>query len=181
EWRYFESAERQFILRFEGKRIGLTICEDAWNDLESEERLLYDRNPVEELVGEGVDLLISINASPFEMGKRNTRRELFCSVARRRGLPLVWVNQVGGNDQLVFDGSSFATDAQGNVVAAARSFGEDLVYIDLETMTGDRHESHLDECEAVYDALVLGTRDYIHKCGFRKVLIGLSGGLDSTL
>lgn len=181
EWRYFESAERQFILRFEGKRIGLTICEDAWNDLESGERLLYDRNPVEELVGEGVDLLISINASPFEMGKRNTRRELFCSVARRRGLPLVWVNQVGGNDQLVFDGSSFATDAQGNVVAAARSFGEDLVYIDLETMTGDRHESHSDECEAVYDALVLGTRDYIHKCGFRKVLIGLSGGLDSTL
>ena len=181
EWRYFESAERQFILRFEGKRIGLTICEDAWNDLESGERLLYDRNPVEELVGEGVDLLISINASPFEMGKRNTRRELFCSVARRRGLPLVWVNQVGGNDQLVFDGSSFATDAEGNVVAAARSFGEDLVYIDLETMTGDRHESHSDECEAVYDALVLGTRDYIHKCGFRKVLIGLSGGLDSTL
>jgi NAD+ synthase/NAD+ synthase (glutamine-hydrolysing) len=181
EWRYFESAERQYILRFEGKRIGLTICEDAWNDLDSGERLLYDRNPVEELVGEGVDLLISINASPFEMGKRNTRRELFCSVARRRGLPLVWVNQVGGNDQLVFDGSSFATDAQGNVVAAARSFGEDLVYIDLETMTGDRHESHSDECEAVYDALVLGTRDYIHKCGFRKVLIGLSGGLDSTL
>jgi NAD+ synthase/NAD+ synthase (glutamine-hydrolysing) len=181
EWRYFESAERQTLLAFEGKQIGLTICEDAWNDLDSGERLLYDRNPVQELAAQGAEVLISINASPFEMGKRGTRRDLFCSVARRRKLPLIWVNQVGGNDQLVFDGSSFATDGNGKVIATARSFAEDLVYVDLETLEGDWHESHADECEAVYDALVLGTRDYIHKCGFRKVLIGLSGGIDSTL
>ncbi|MCL4781675.1 MAG: NAD+ synthase [Bryobacterales bacterium] len=181
EWRYFEPAEKQSVFDFEGRRIGLTICEDAWNDLQSGERLLYDRNPVEELVRDGAELLISINASPFEMDKRHTRRELFCGIARRRGIPLVWVNQVGGNDQLVFDGSSFAADSQGSVVAAARSFEEDLVCIDLETMRGDRRESHTDECEAVYDALVLGTRDYIRKCGFRKVLVGLSGGLDSSL
>ncbi|MCC6262027.1 MAG: NAD+ synthase [Bryobacterales bacterium] len=181
EWRYFEAAERQSVFAFEGKRIGLTICEDAWNDLESGDRPLYERNPVDELARDGADLLISINASPFEMDKRHTRRELFCGIARRRGIPLVWVNQVGGNDQLVFDGSSFATDSQGNVVAAARSFDEDLVCIDLDNMRGERHESHADECDAVYDALVLGTRDYIRKCGFSKVLIGLSGGLDSTL
>lgn len=181
EWRYFEPAETQSVFEFEGKRIGLTICEDAWNDLESGDRLLYDRNPVEELARAGADLLIIVNASPFEMDKRHARRELFCGIARRRGIPLVWVNQVGGNDQLVFDGSSFATDAQGNVVAAARSFEEDLVCIDIGSMRGERRESHADECEAVYDALVLGTRDYIRKCGFRKVLIGLSGGLDSTL
>lgn len=181
EWRYFEPAETQSVFEFEGKRIGLTICEDAWNDLESGDRLLYDRNPVEELARAGADLLIIVNASPFEMDKRHARRELFCGIARRRGIPLVWVNQVGGNDQLVFDGSSFATDAQGNVVAAARSFEEDLVCIDLDSMRGERRESHADECEAVYDALVLGTRDYIRKCGFHKVLVGLSGGLDSAL
>lgn len=181
ERRYFEPAGRQSILHFEGMRIGLTICEDAWNEIESPERLLYHRNPIGEMVNEGVDLLISINASPFEMGKRQTRRELFRGIARRSGVPLVWVNQTGGNDQLVFDGSSFAASAQGSVVAAARSFEEDLVYFDSHAMTGDLRETHADECEAVYDALVLGTRDYIRKCGFQKVLIGLSGGLDSAL
>ncbi|MCZ2153653.1 MAG: NAD+ synthase [Bryobacterales bacterium] len=181
ERRYFEPAEQQAVLHFEGKRIGLTICEDAWNEIDSPERHLYHHNPIAEAVSSGVDLLISINASPFEMGKRQTRRELFCGIARRSGVPLVWVNQVGGNDQLVFDGSSFATDARGNLVAIARSFAEDLVYFDLDAMTGDRHESHEDEVEAAYDALVLGTRDYIRKCGFQKVLIGLSGGLDSAL
>ena len=175
EWRYFEPAERQTVFDFEGRRIGLTICEDAWNDLQSGERLLYDRNPVEELVRDGAEMLISINASPFEMDKRHTRRELFCGIARRRGIPLVWVNQVGGNDQLVFDGSSFAADSQGNVAAAARSFDEDLVIVDIDSMRGDRRESHANECEAVYAALVLGTRDYIRKCGFSKVLVGLSG------
>ena len=181
EWRYFESADEQHLIDFGGMRVGLTICEDAWNDLDNGDRLLYDRNPVQDLAAKGADILISINASPFEMGKRGTRRDLFCGISRRRKLPLIWVNQVGGNDQLVFDGSSFATDATGKLIATAKSFSEDLIYVDTETMTGDWHESHTDECEAVYDALVLGTRDYIHKCGFHKVLIGLSGGIDSTL
>src|ERR1035438_6905649 len=101
--------------------------------------------------------------------------------ARRFNIPIVYVNQVGGNDQLVFDGSSFAMSAQGEVIASAASFEEDLVLVDTETLTGDHHENYPDECEAAYQALVTGTRDYIHKCGFQRVIIGLSGGIDSSL
>jgi NAD+ synthetase len=115
------------------------------------------------------------------MHKRALRREIFQTTARRFGMPVVYVNQVGGNDQLVFDGASFAMDRDGNVVAAAKSFSEDLVIFDDERMTGDRHDDFPEECEAVYEALALGTRDYIRKCGFRRVLIGLSGGIDSSL
>src|SRR5438874_8972415 len=105
------------------------------------------------------------------MGKRTVRREIFAATARRHRMPLVYVNQVGGNDSLIFDGSSFAMDAAGNVIASAASFEEDLVVWDTETSAGDRHENLPDECEAVYQALVLGTRDYIRKCGFQRVLI----------
>src|SRR6202007_2185974 len=122
-----------------------------------------------------------INASPFSMGKREIRRRIYRSAARRYKKPVVYVNQVGGNDQLVFDGSSFAMNDTGEVIASARSFEEDLVMVDTDMSTGDRHEDFTDECEAVYQALVLGTRDYIRKCGFSKVLIGLSGGIDSAL
>jgi NAD+ synthase/NAD+ synthase (glutamine-hydrolysing) len=145
------------------------------------ERRLYDRDPVEELIGSGADVLISINASPYHMGKRELRRKIFESTAERHRLPVIYVNQVGGNDQLVFDGSSFAMDRDGNLIASARSFEEDLVLVDTEAQTGDLHAVEAEECEAVYDALVLGTRDYIRKCGFRKVLIGLSGGIDSSI
>ena len=115
------------------------------------------------------------------MGKRALRREIFSATAKHHGMPVVYVNQVGGNDQLVFDGSSFAMERRGTVIASAASFGEDLVLVDTETGTGDQHENLADECEAAYEALVLGTRDYIRKCGFRSVLIGLSGGIDSSL
>lgn len=181
EGRYFTPAERQEICTVAGARIALTVCEDAWNDKQFWERRLYQRDPVEELAGAGAELLVSINASPFHMGKRELRRKIFATTARRYDIPVVYVNQVGGNDQLVFDGSSFAMDRQGNVIASACSFGEDLVIVDTETGQGDRHENLPEENEAVYEALVLGTRDYICKCGFRKVLIGLSGGIDSSL
>lgn len=181
EWRHFAAAEQQRVVEIGGKRVGLTICEDAWNDFEGSQRALYKRNPVADLYRQGAEILISINASPYEMGKRQERRSLFCGIARRRGIPMVWVNQVGGNDQLIFDGSSFAANARGEVIASARSFDEDLVLVDLESQSGDLRESHLDETEAVYDALVLGTRDYVRKCGFQKVLVGLSGGIDSAL
>ncbi len=181
EWRHFAPAEEQRVVEIGGRRVGLTICEDAWNDFEGSHRALYRRNPVADLCQQGAEILISINASPFEMGKRQERRNLFCGVARRRAMPLIWVNQVGGNDQLIFDGSSFAADANGEVIASACSFAEDLVCVDVDTGEGDRNQSHLDELEAVYDALVLGTRDYVRKCGFRKVLVGLSGGIDSAL
>src|SRR5579872_4881645 len=181
ETRYFHPAEKQFPIEVGGTNTALTICEDVWNDKQYWERRRYSRDPVEELANGGAGLLISINASPYNMDKRKLRREMLSTTARRFRLPLVYVNQTGGNDQLVFDGSSFAMDPQGNVVASAISFGEDLVLFDSVKMTGDRHENLTNECEAVYEALVLGTRDYIRKCGFERVIIGLSGGIDSSL
>ncbi len=181
EGRYFLPADQQMICTLRGTRIAVTICEDAWNDKQFWERPLYQRDPVEELVQSGAQILISINASPYHMGKRQLRRELFQATAQRYKIPVAYVNQVGGNDHLVFDGSSFAMDAAGNVIASAASFADDLVLVDTVTGEGDQNQNLERECEAVYEALVAGTRDYIRKCGFRKVLIGLSGGIDSSL
>jgi NAD+ synthase/NAD+ synthase (glutamine-hydrolysing) len=181
ETRYFEPAAKQLPLLLDGSTTALTICEDAWNDKQFWERRLYSRDPVEEMAQTGAHLLISINASPYHMGKRALRREVFETSARHFKIPIIYVNQVGGNDQLVFDGSSFAMDANGKVIASASSFDEDLVFVDTETLTGDHHENYPDECEAAYQALVVGTRDYIRKCGFERVIIALSGGIDSSL
>jgi len=181
ETRYFEPAARQMPLILDGRTTALTICEDAWNDKQYWERRLYSRDPVEELAHSGAQALISINASPYHMGKRAQRREIFATTARHFKIPIVYVNQVGGNDQLVFDGSSFAMSADGRVIATASSFEEDLVLVDIDTLTGEQHENHPDECDAAYEALALGTRDYIRKCGFERVIIGLSGGIDSAL
>jgi NAD+ synthase (glutamine-hydrolysing) len=181
EARYFEPAARQTPLTLGASNTALTICEDAWNDKQYWERRLYSRDPVEELAACGARILISINASPYHMGKRAQRHEIFSTTARHFRIPIVYVNQVGGNDQLLFDGSSFAMNPDGQLIACAASFEEDLVLVDTETLTGDRHENYADECEAVYQALALGTRDYIRKCGFERVIIGLSGGIDSAL
>ena len=181
EVRYFVPGEQQQLFFHSDTPIALTICEDAWNDKQFWERRLYRRDPVEELVHQGAQILISLNASPYHMDKRAVRREVFAATAQRHRLPLVYVNQVGGNDQLVFDGSSFAMDASGRVIASATSFSEDLVFADVAAGAGDQHENLSGECESVYEALVLGTRDYVRKCGFRKVLLGLSGGIDSSL
>lgn len=175
EARYFLSAERQLLTTIQGEPAAVTICEDAWNDKCFWDRPLYQRDPVEELMEGGARILISINGSPYNQHKRAQRRDMFRALARRHKVPVVYVNQVGGNDQLVFDGSSFAMNAEGEIVASAKSFAEDLV------MFGDQHENFTDENEATYEALVLGTRDYIRKCGFQRVLIGLSGGIDSSL
>lgn len=181
EARYFLPADREYLTTMRGTRTALTICEDAWNDKQYWERQLYRRDPVEELAHSGAEVLISINASPYHMHKRELRRDIFTATARRYNVPVIYVNQVGGNDQLVFDGSSFAMNANGDPIATARSFDEDFVMVDTTAGTGDQHADFADEDEAVYEALVLGTRDYIHKCGFSKVLIGLSGGIDSSL
>jgi len=181
EGRYFQPATSQRVCGFRGMRLGITICEDAWNDKQFWERPLYDSDPVESLVRQGAEAILSINGSPYDMTKRALRRQMFTAMALRHRLPHVYVNMVGGNDQLVFDGSSFAVDAGGRIAAAAPSFREDIVMFDARTGEGELRESHPDELEAAYDALVLGTRDYIGKCGFRSVLVGLSGGVDSTL
>jgi NAD+ synthase/NAD+ synthase (glutamine-hydrolysing) len=181
EARYFRPSEREELCTLRGTPVALTICEDAWNDRSYWKQRLYQRDPVEELFTAGAQVMICINASPYHMGKRQIRRGVYRSAAHRYLKPVVYVNQVGGNDQLVFDGSSFAMNAAGDVIASARSFEEDLVLVELEAGPGDQHEDFSDECDAVYQALVLGTRDYIRKCGFSRVLIGLSGGIDSSL
>ena len=181
EARFFQPATRQDICTLRGTRIALAICEDAWNDKQFWERRRYSRDPIEELVDKGAELIVSINASPWNIGKRRQRQAIFCATVQRFGLPLVYVHMVGGNDQLVFDGSSFAMTADGMLAAQAKSFAEDLIIFDSVTGAGDNHANNLCGDEAVYEALVLGTRDYIRKCGFRSVLVGLSGGIDSAL
>jgi NAD+ synthase/NAD+ synthase (glutamine-hydrolysing) len=181
ETRNFEPATSQELVEFGGVRIALTICEDAWNDKQFWDRPRYAKDPVADLVAHGAAIVISINGSPYHMHKRALRRVMFQAMAARHGVPHVYVNMCGGNDQLVFDGSSFVVDSQGAVAASAASFAEDIVLYDTESGAGDLHENLADESEAVYEALVMGTRDYIRKCGFQRVLIGLSGGIDSTL
>src|ERR1700722_10540532 len=181
EARYFRPAEREYLCTLRGTPVALTICEDAWNDRRFWKERLYQRDPVEELFEAGAQMLICINASPYSLGKRAIRRSIYRAAARRYAKPVIYVNQVGGNDQLVFDGTSFAMNSAGEVIAAARTFEEDLILCDLDAGTGDRHDDLGDECAAAYQALVTGTRDYIQKCGFSKVLIGLSGGIDSAL
>ena len=185
EARYFAPGRQPGIWNVGSRRIGITICEDAWNDKQFWVRSRYARDPVEELVSRGIDLLVNVSASPYHMGKRAFRAEMLKAAAMRHQVPAALVNQIGGNDQLVFDGSSFAIDAAGIVRARARSFEEDLVYWETDG-EGDRHgpdwtEPDANEVEAVYDALVTGTRDYVRKCGFAKAIIGLSGGIDSSL
>lgn len=177
EGRYFLPGKKQ--VPFED--VGITVCEDAWNDKHYWRHPLYQRDPVDELVADGAKLLISINASPYHMGKRAQRTQMFQALACRHAIPVLYVNQVGGNDQLVFDGSSFAMSAHGELIAQAASFQEDLVIVDTESPTVQYNRTFANESEAVYEALVLGTRDYLTKCGFKRVLIGLSGGIDSSL
>ncbi|MDX2267459.1 MAG: NAD+ synthase [Bryobacter sp.] len=181
EGRYFYPAETQDIFTLRQSPIALTVCEDAWNSADFIEHPLYQRDPVDELHRRGARALLSINASPYEMHKRELRRRHFSAVAREYSMPCVYVNSIGGNDHLVFDGSSFAMNASGEVIAEAPSFAESLLLVDLDTGIGDLAASHAQEPAAVYEALVLGTRDYVRKCGFQKVLIGLSGGIDSSL
>jgi NAD+ synthase (glutamine-hydrolysing) len=184
EARNFVAADTQSVWRMDnenGADVALTICEDAWNDKQFWPHRLYGRDPVDELMQQGAGMIVSINGSPFHMGKRELREDMFRAMVLRHKVPAIVVNQVGGNDQIVFDGTSFAMGAEGNVIASAASFAEDLVMADIATGEGDKHANLPDECEAVYEALVLGTRDYIRKCGFSRVLIGLSGGIDSSL
>ena len=181
EARYFQPGAEQCVCTVRGKRIALAICEDAWNDKQYWERRRYRRDPIEELVAQGAELILTINASPWNIGKRRQREMIFEATAHRFGLPQIYVHMVGGNDQLIFDGSSFAMTANGRLAAKAKSFGEDLVLFDPDTGVGEDHANHIVGDGAVWEALVLGTRDYIRKCGFRSVLVGLSGGIDSAL
>lgn len=181
EMRNFAPAKSQELFSFCGNRMALTICEDAWNDKQFWVKRLYTVDPVESLIQAGGNFVLNISASPFWIGKREFRREMLASIARQHKVPVALVNQVGGNDSLVFDGSSLVLDREGKVIAQGRSFEEDLIYFDSTTLTGEMHEQLAGDEASAYAALVLGTRDYMQKCGFQKAIIGLSGGIDSAL
>ncbi len=181
EMRNFAPAKSQELFNLCGNRMALTICEDAWNDKLFWPKRLYPLDPVESLIRAGGNFVLNISASPFWIGKRELRRDMLASIARQHKVQVVMVNQVGGNDSLLFDGSSLVLNPEGQVIAQGRSFEEDLIYFDSKTLTGDLHEQIPGNDASVYGALVLGTRDYMHKCGFKKAIIGLSGGIDSAL
>ncbi len=186
ELRYFDAADTVALAELEvaggRKRLGFSICEDLWNYGPQHERRLYHDDPIAELVESGAEILINIAASPFSVGKQQqTRAEIFSAQAARHNVPLVYVNQVGGNDDLVFDGGSAVFGPDGTLVAQARAFDEDLVVVDLNRPLPSDVTPYPDEMASVHDALVLGTRDYVNKCGFKDVLLGLSGGIDSAV
>jgi NAD+ synthase (glutamine-hydrolysing) len=181
EMRNFAPARSQVLFPFCGKQMALTICEDAWNDKHFWNRQLYSVDPVESLVRAGGNFVLNISASPFWARKRELRRDMLATIAKNDRVPVVFVNQVGGNDSLVFDGSSMAFDREGNIIAQGKSFEEDLILFDSDTLIGEMHQQIEGEEASIYAALVLGTRDYVRKCGFQRVIIGLSGGIDSAL
>jgi NAD+ synthase (glutamine-hydrolysing) len=181
EMRNFAPARSQQLFPFCGKQMALTICEDAWNDKQFWSKRLYTVDPVESLIQAGGNFVLNISASPFWIGKREFRREMLASIARQHKAPVAMVNQVGGNDSLIFDGSSLVLNREGRVIAQGRSFEEDLVYVDSNDLSGEMHEQISGDEASAYSALVLGTRDYMHKCGFQRAIIGLSGGIDSAL
>ena len=181
EMRNFAPAKSQQLFPFCGNRMALTICEDAWNDKRFWAKRLYTVDPVESLVREGGNFVLNISASPFWIGKREFRRDMLASIARQHKVPVALVNQIGGNDSLVFDGSSLVLNREGKIIAQGRSFEEDLIYFDSQDLSGEMHEQIPGDEASAYSALVLGTRDYIRKCGFQKAIIALSGGIDSAL
>jgi NAD+ synthase (glutamine-hydrolysing) len=181
EMRNFAPGKSQVLFPFCGKQMALTICEDAWNDKHFWNKRLYTFDPVEALVHAGGNFVLNISASPFWLGKRELRRDMLATIARSHRVPVVMVNQVGGNDSLLFDGSSLVLNPTGEVIAQGKSFEEDIVYFDSDNLTGEIHPQIQGEEASAYSALVLGTRDYVRKCGFRQVIVGLSGGIDSAL
>ncbi len=180
ERRYFEPGESNEPILWKGKRFGVTICEDIWTE-DYLQRPFYDRDPVDELCAKGIDILLNLSASPFHLGKPRLRRAMIGGVARKAKVPVVYCNAVGANDQLVFDGHSLVTDATGRIAAQLPGF--EIACRVLDPFQAVENETPFEDCdpEQLYQALVLGVRDYVTKCGFSSVCLGLSGGIDSAL
>ena len=181
EDRYFEPARGPQILELNGCRLGISICEDVWNDRDFWSRRRYHADPIEELAKAGAQAIVNLSASPFTAGKQLVRERMLGHLARKYGLPVAYVNQVGGNDDLIFDGRSGVFDAQGDVSARAKGFEEDLLMADLGGAAGGIAADDFEPEAEIWRALVLGVRDYARKTGFRKAVLGLSGGIDSAL
>ncbi|MFM7880821.1 MAG: NAD+ synthase [Microcystis panniformis] len=185
EDRYFASGKESqyFQLTENNVKIGVTICEDVWNDEQFWGQRQYAVNPMADLANLGVDLIVNLSASPYSVGKQKLRESLLSHSATRYNLPIVYVNQVGGNDDLIFDGDSVAFNRQGEVIYRAQAFTSSLELIEFnqDLLPAIIHPLPVDEDEEIYRALVLGVQDYVQKCGFKRVIFGLSGGIDSSL
>jgi NAD+ synthetase len=180
EDRYFEPAAENTPVEFNCRKLGLTICEDMWNDEDFWRERRYRRNPAMDLVAAGVEILFNISASPWHLGKNQTRCQMLSSLVHKARCPLLYCNLVGGNDELIFDGASLVFGTSGNLVAQGALFREDWILVDTEATVAQPLEQSPDE-EKVYRALVMGLRDYLRKCGFTSAVVGLSGGIDSAL
>jgi NAD+ synthase (glutamine-hydrolysing) len=182
ETRYFASPTQISVFNFKDQVLGISICEDAWYDFETTISCrLYDFDPIQELARQGATLLINISASPFYYGKEEVRYQIIRQHCQKHHLPFLYVNQVGGNDELIFDGSSLAMNAQGELLKVFSSFREEIATVDLSRAEGSKVFHPMEKIASVHEALVLGLRDYLRKCGFSKAVVGLSGGVDSAV
>jgi NAD+ synthetase len=180
EDRYFEPARENQPVPFDGGKLGLTVCEDIWNDEDFWPERRYRNNPPLELAAAGARILFNVSASPWHAGKEETRYRMLQSMALKSGCPVLFCNQAGGNDELIFDGGSLAFNGAGELMAQGAMFAEDFVMVDTEAKAGVARIRRPEE-QNIHDALVLGLRDYLHKCGFKSAVLGLSGGIDSAL
>jgi len=181
ETRYFEPSQKQHLLDFKGERVGITICEDAWNVDDSELTHRYVVDPVAKLAEAGATILINVSASPFHYGKEQLRFRVMKNHADKHHIPLLFVNQSGGNDELIFDGNSMVFDCNGALRALLPSFTENVTIVDTRQLPDVIAIPRWNEMQSIHDALICGVKDYVKKCGFSKVLIGLSGGIDSAV
>jgi NAD+ synthetase len=183
ERRYFEPGLSCVSFPYKGRRIGITICEDIWNDKDIFIKRIYHIDPVSLMIQDGADLIINISASVFHTGKRALRWDILSTISKKYSVPVIYANQVGGNDSFLFDGISTVYDENGKLIARGRDFEEDLVFCDLKALGSscDIHPVSDSDTESILKALIMGTRDYVKKCGFSKAVVGLSGGVDSAL
>jgi len=181
ETRYFEPAKKSLLFDIEGKKIGVTICEDIWNIGDIEEAPKYSQDPVADLKDRGIEILINISASPFTLNKSRLRMAVLKTIAHRHDIPIIYCNQAGGNDDLIFDGSSMVVDRSGRLILKAKEFEQDAVIWDTDKDYDEIKDYLHQEEESLFNGLIMGTRDYATKCGFKKVILGLSGGIDSSL
>ena len=181
EDRYFEPAKSTAPFAFKGRQLGVTICEDIWNDEDYWVDRRYRRDPVKELIAQGADLILNLSASPWHAGKEKSRLEMLQRVARDERVPLVQVNALGANDELIFDGHSVALNREGEVVALGPGFTEKVFVVEVDDQTPAMKPNWPPKEELLFRALSLGIRDYVHKCGFKSVVLGLSGGIDSAI
>ena len=181
EDRYFEAASLPLVFEYKGNKVGITICEDIWTTPDVASRPRYRSSPIEYLKEQALDFHVNLSASPWHVEKTGTRRKLISDISASLNCPSAYINAVGGNDELIFDGRSMVADSQGNILTGLAGFAEECRVVDLESKTERSPSYDQSQMQDIEDALALGLRDYVHKSGFKKALIGLSGGIDSAV